>query len=424
MCTSCHFTFADAIEDMGMNEAVEKSRQIALDILQPSRADLERGLALHEEALVFESYGFSPRAAVDGDTVARMIEGGAGDEEVGEVMEEMLLMRMAEDAHLRAQYIDAFDYAGVDCILQNAGEECQMPTQLLKRLGNFTYVTDMLSDAVVRAATPDAIVEAKRAGKRSLYLSANGVPLAQEWKSTVDELRFVRVFSQLGVRMMHLTYNRRNMIGDGCAEPADGGLSDFGRSVVKELNRVGVIADIAHSGWQTSLETAQVSEKPMVASHTTCAELHRHIRSKPDEVIKAIADTDGYVGIACIPSFLGGSGDISVMLDHIAHVRNKFGARHVAIGTDVAYTSRNASAERKKSGPSPRFRTAWRSLWPAGSLVPKPQASLSMAWTNWPLFTIGLVQRGFRDDEIRQILGGNVMRLAQAVLTEPQTRLE
>ena len=118
-----------------MNEAVENSRQVALDILQPSSADLERGLALHEEALVFESYGFSPRAAVDGDTIARLIEEGAGDEEVGEVMEEMLLMRMAEDAHLRDQYIDAFDYAGVDCILQNAGEECQMPTQLLKRLG-------------------------------------------------------------------------------------------------------------------------------------------------------------------------------------------------------------------------------------------------------------------------------------------------
>ena len=88
-----------------MNEAVENSRQVALDILQPSSADLERGLALHEEALVFESYGFSPRAAVDGDAIARLIEEGAGDEEVGEVMEEMLLMRMAEDAHLRAQYI-------------------------------------------------------------------------------------------------------------------------------------------------------------------------------------------------------------------------------------------------------------------------------------------------------------------------------
>ena len=155
--------------------------------------------------MVFESYGFSPRAAVDGDAIARLIEEGAGDEEVGEVMEEMLLMRMAEDARLRAQYIDAFDYAGVDCILQNAGEECQMPTQLLKRLGNFTYVTDMLSDSRCAPLHQLLFLRQKRVGKRSLYLSANGVPLAQEWKSTVDELRFVRVFFQLGVRMMHLT---------------------------------------------------------------------------------------------------------------------------------------------------------------------------------------------------------------------------
>ena len=80
-----------------MNEAVEKARQIALDILQPSKADLDRGLALHKEALVVESYGFSPRAAIDGAAVARLMDDGAGDEEVGEVMEEMLLMRMAEE---------------------------------------------------------------------------------------------------------------------------------------------------------------------------------------------------------------------------------------------------------------------------------------------------------------------------------------
>lgn len=409
--------FADSFRDHP-DDSIRKARALGLSILKPTPAELDRGLTLHRESLVFDAYGFSPRCAVDGDRLRAAIEANASEMELQDLREDMMMTRCVGDAAERREFEMAWEAAGVSCIFQNAGEEGQDPLRLIKRLARFTHVTDMMKDFIVKAATPAEITAAHRAGKRALYLTGNGVPLTQQWVSVPDELRFVRIFYQLGIRMMHMTYNRRNMIGDGCAEPANAGLSDFGRSVVKELNRVGVIADIAHSGWQTSLETAQVSEKPMVASHTTCAALHQHIRSKPDEVIQAIVDTGGYVGIACVPSFLGGNGDISVMMNHLDHVRKRFGARHVAIGTDVAHTSRNASAEMKKAGSSPRFHTAWRSLWPAGSLVPKPQASLSMAWTNWPLFTVGMVQKGFTDDEIRQVLGGNVLRVAGAVLGE------
>ena len=220
--------------------------------------------------------------------------------------------------------------------------------------------------------------------------------------------------------MMHLTYQRRNMIGDGCGEASDGGLSDFGRAVVAEMNRVGVIVDVAHSGWKTSLDAAKTSQKPMVASHTVCAALNEHIRSKPDEVIKAIVDTGGMVGICCIPSFLGGTGDIAAMMDHIDHVVRKFGPDHVGIGTDVAYTSRNSAAENKKIPPRHKARAEFRSLWPDGSLTAPatahPKARQSMAWTNWPLFTVGMVQRGYSDEDIRKILGGNMLRVARDVL--------
>ncbi len=83
------------------------------------------------------------------------------------------------------------------------------------------------------------------------------------------------------------------------------------------MNRLGVIPDCAHSGWQTSLEASQVSGKPVLASHSCAADLHKHIRGKPDKVLKAIADTGGLTGIACIPSFLGNPGDINAFLSHI-----------------------------------------------------------------------------------------------------------
>src|SRR5207248_2089436 len=138
-------------------------------------------------------------------------------------------------------------------------------------------------DEMFKAVTPEDVVAAKKNEKLCLALTTNGVPLPQQWESVRDELRLVRLFHQFGVRMMHVTYNRRNPLGDGCGEPNDGGLSDFGHAAVAEMNRVGVIVDVAHSGWRTSLEAAQASSKPMVASHTTCAGLYKHFRGKPDE---------------------------------------------------------------------------------------------------------------------------------------------
>lgn len=399
------------------NPVIQEARQVALDILKPSPKDLEHGLELHARSLVFESYGFSPRAAVDGDAIRAAVEAGASDVEIQDMQEGMSMTRAATDPAEQAEFKHAWEAAGVTCIFQNAGEEGQAAMRLLKRLAHFTYLTDMLPDFLPKAATPDQIVAAKQAGRHCLYFTGNGVPLAEQWVSIEDELRYLRVFFELGVRMMHLTYNRRNMIGDGCAEPANAGLSDFGRTVVAEMNRVGVIADCAHSGWQTSLEAAKISRKPMVASHTTCAALNPHIRSKPDEVIRAICDTGGLVGICCIPSFLGGKGDISTMLDHIDHVVKKFGADHVAIGTDVAYTSRNAAAENKKIPGRGKSRPRWEAFWPQGALgSASREATLSMAWTNWPLFTVGMVQRGYRDEDIRKILGENVLRVARAAL--------
>ena len=331
------------------------------------------------------------------------------------------MTRCVTDPAERAEFIQAWKAAGVTCIFQNAGEEGQDPLRLVKRLAHFTYLTDMMPEIVSKAAVPDDIVAAKKAKRHCLYFSGNGVPLTQSWLSVEDELRFVIIFFQLGIRMMHLTYQRRNMIGDGCGETNDGGLSDFGRAVVAEMNRVGVIVDVAHSGWKTSLDGAKASQRPMVASHTTCAGLHSHIRSKPDEVIRAIVDTGGLIGICSIGSFLGGKGDIQALLDHIDYAAKKFGADHVSIATDTAYTSRNSAAEYKKIPRRAKQRPEFRSLWPANALTLDPpqtaKARQSLAWTNWPLFTVGLVQRGYSDEQIQKILGGNVLRVARAVLS-------
>ena len=119
----------------------------------------------------------------------------------------------------------------------------------------------------------------------------------------------------------------------------------------------------------------------------------------------------------CISRFLRGRGDINALLDHVDHVVKTVGADHVTLGTDVAYTSQNAAAENKKVPPSRSRRPKeFRSLWPADDYRPTNQAARSIAWTNWPLFTVGLVGRGYSDEDIRKIIGGNVLRVARVTL--------
>ncbi|WP_050025752.1 membrane dipeptidase [Verrucomicrobium sp. BvORR034] len=403
------------------NDVIDRARETALNLLKPTQAQMDRAWELHHQSLVLDSYAFAPRAAIDGEKFQAAVEAGASPAELVDLREEMSMTRSATDPAERKEFMEAFRAAGVTCIFQNAGEEGNDPLRLIKRLARFTQKTDLMKPEVTKAVTAEDVENTRKAGGICLLFTTNGVPLRGAWESTRDELRLVRIFQQLGVRMMHVTYNRRNPLGDGAGEPDNGGLSDFGHQAVAELNRAGVIVDVAHSGWRTSLEAAKASTKPMVASHTSCASLYKHFRGKPDEVIQAICDTDGLVGICCISRFLGGKGDIVAMMDHLDHLLKKFGPTHVAIGTDVGYLSRFDKAERLKvkrradgSSPLSTPGPSWEHLWPKDDFQTTLEAEQSLAWTNWPLFTLGLVMRGHKDDDIRAVLGQNMLRVLRA----------
>lgn len=406
-------TARDPVSDLStrLNPKIQSAREAALRVLKPSKAELDRGLKLHAESIVFDAYGFGPRAAVDGDALARAAEAGASQVELKDLREEMTMTRFVTDPVEQQEFRDAWRASGVTCVFNNAGEEGQDPLRLIKRLARHTYTTDMLRGFVSKAVVPDDVETAKQQNRHCYYLTGNGVPLTQQWLSVQDELLYVRVFYQLGIRMMHLTYQRRNMIGDGCGEKSDAGLSDFGRHAVAEMNRLGIIPDCAHSGWKTSEDAAKVSSRPVVASHSTCASVFEHFRSKPDKVIKALVDTGGYIGICCIPRYLRGSGSIDALLDHIDHAIGKFGPESVAIGTDVSYTSQASADEQAKVPRRGKQREEFRMLWPKDDFKTTAEMNQTVAWTNWPLYTVGLVQRGHSDEVIRQVIGGNVMRV-------------
>ena len=410
-----------------MNRSVDpiaSAREIGLALLKPSQRDLEYGLALHRESLVVESYGLGLHAPVRPEVLNKAIMEGASPIELQDLREEMLMTGWTSEDRLREEYRAAWEASGVTCMFLNAGEETNDPVRLLKRLSRYVALTDALPDILERAVTVEGIRAAHARGKRVLCLTGNGVPLTGNTFSVQDELRYLQVFANLGVRMMHLTSNRRNLLADGCAEPDNAGLSDFGRMAIREMNRLGLLVDVAHSGWKTSIEAAKISTQPIVISHSAMWDLQQHVRCKPDEVIRAVVDAGGTMGITNVPAFLGGSGDLTAMLDHIDCAVSKFGHRAVTIGIDSAYVSRWSNEAAQALLPRPAERPRWENYWPPGDALElpewnQPHQHQSMASTNWPLITVGLVQRGYSDEAIRHILGENMLRVAGQVWNPP-----
>lgn len=153
------------------------------------------------------------------------------------------------------------------------------------------------------------------------------------------DIHRLSLFHDLGVRIIQLTYNVRNVVGDGCLEPGNAGLSSFGRQVVARMNELGILVDTSHCGRRTTLDAIAASGKPVSATHSGCAALNDVPRNKTDEQLKALAGKGGVIGIYTMP-FLRASGQpgLEDFVRHVEHALNVCGEDHVGIGTDNSIT--------------------------------------------------------------------------------------
>ncbi len=151
------------------------------------------------------------------------------------------------------------------------------------------------------------------------------------------DLGWLNRFNDLAVRTIQLTYNKRNLMGDGCLEPADAGLSKLGLEAIERMNAIGIAVDLSHCGQRTTREAIEISMKPPLITHSGCRALHDNPRNKEDATLRAMADKGGVVGIYFMP-FLGENGSPwateAMVLDHVDHALNVCGENHVGIGTD------------------------------------------------------------------------------------------
>jgi membrane dipeptidase len=245
--------------------------------------------------------------------------------------------------------------------------------------------------------TVEDVRNAKAAGKLAVGFAFQGS------NALLGELALVEVYRRLGVIQMLLAYNIANLAADGCHESRNAGLSRFGRSLIAEMNRVGVIVDVTHVGLRSSLEALELTSKPPVFSHSTPKKFAPHDRNITDEQIRACAAKDGVVGLTGIGLFMDSrlqKATVSRLVDTIEYVAQQVGPRHAGIGLD--YMDAESMARYFREHPM---------LYHGGDQYPTDGYIDFAPPRVLPEVAEELCRRGYSEDECHGILGGNYLRV-------------
>ncbi|MDP6720161.1 MAG: membrane dipeptidase [Pirellulaceae bacterium] len=284
---------------------------------------------------------------------------------------------------------------GYDFVTFTLGEDSSGIKETIKNIAAARALVLSQPDDFVLVNTADDVTAAKQAGKLAISFHFQGTGPVE------SDLGMIEVYYALGVRQMLLATNLRNMVGDGCKERTDSGLSRFGVQVIEEMNRVGMLVDGSHTGNRTTLEACEVSKDPFIFSHSNPKAIFDHPRNITDEQIKASAATGGVIGINGVGVFLGeNDSSTETIIRHVDYVAELVGAEHVGIATDLPVDAANSSP------------TPWNPPHPGD--VPWSEINYIQP-EQLPELADGLLQRGYKDSDVRGILGENWLDLARRV---------
>jgi membrane dipeptidase len=277
--------------------------------------------------------------------------------------------------------------------------------ETLSRVAEWNRRFEQYPDLIMPARTMDDVVAAKHAGKVAiLYGLQNCSPIE-------DDIGLVEVFRDLGVRTMQLTYNNQSPLATGCYESSDSGITRFGRTVIAEMNRVGMIVDMSHSAEGSTLGAIELSTRPIVISHANPSSFHAAKRNKSDALLRALGESGGLIGFSLYPFHLkNGSrctpGDFT---DMIARTIDLIGIDHVSIGSDLCQSQPYEVLEWMRNGRWSK-ETDYGEGSAANAAWPEP-VSWFRSNADFPNLTAALTRAGFADDDVKKIMGGNWMRL-------------
>ena len=276
--------------------------------------------------------------------------------------------------------------------------------QNLEFFGGWNSFIAGSDERFMRIASAADLARVKRSGKVGILL---GLQNSEHFRRPDD----VDLFHSLGQRVSQLTYNSRNLIGNGSTERRDEGISDFGVAIVERMNKVGMAVDVSHCGDRTTLDAFEVSKKPVLITHSNCRALNPgHPRDKTDEAIKAVGKAGSVMGITGVRMFVKGSEPTTVedVLKHFDHVRDLIGPEHLGVGSDIDLHGYDAMPPELNKQLRAGYKGSYgfrEKIDVEGLDHPKRMFDL----------TEGLIRRRYTDDQIAGILGANFSRVLREI---------
>ncbi len=303
--------------------------------------------------------------------------------------------------------LDRADGSGITIVKATVGGASENFEQTIDEIAIIQGIVDTHPDHFLLVRKYSDIEHAKLENKMGVILSFESTEMFG------SDLSRLPMFRNLGVRVIQLTYNRRNLFGDGCLEPANAGLSNLGRELVKQMNQMGVACDLSHCGVKTTMEAIALSTKPVIFSHTGCKAVHDHPRNKDDAEMRALSERGGVMGIYFLP-FIGGEPGqpptLDIYIKQMEHALSICGEDHVGVGSDIDIAPVNDTpewrrqmlqqvAERKRLGIS----APEEDRPPYIPELNNPRRLESIA--------IALAKRGHSATVIEKVIGGNFQRV-------------
>jgi membrane dipeptidase len=331
----------------------------------------------------------------------------SGDEEarVEELYKDMLVIDLHTHV-LRGEFVDnvpRIQRSRINGFIEAVANIEENFADSMNLLGQYLNMVEKHPDFVPAFCAQD-FVRAKESGKQAAMFQLE----PQTFGRNLDRIEFAY---GLGIRMALLTFNTRTYIGDGCGERTDGGLSYLGFEAVERMNELGMLIDLSHCGVQTTLDAIEASKDPVMCNHVGARALYPQMkRLKTDEALKALADKGGIAGVSAIPNQLSGNAEqgIEDMLNHIDYIVKLIGTDHVALGLDNVFHDQ-VGYHRQAA------RTIFK-LEYIGQELNAPYMYGIESPEEWPNIIRGLVSRGYSDDEIVKIAGGNALRVIREVV--------
>lgn len=259
-------------------------------------------------------------------------------------------------------------------------------------------------DLITKGLSASDIDAAKAAGKTAIFFGfQNPSPIE-------DDIGLVEIVHTLGARFMQLTYNNQSLLATGCYEAEDNGITRMGRQVIKEMNRIGLVVDMSHSGDRSTIEAAEISERPIAITHANPHDWHAALRNKRDDVIRAVTQAGGMLGFSLYPHHLKGGSDCTLQsfCEAVARTAERYGTDRIGIGSDLCQDQPDSIVEWMRVGRWSKVIDYGEGSAAAPGFPPQP------GWfrdnRDFGNIETGLRAVGMTDVEVAGIMGGNWYR--------------